>query len=350
METRKQMIHSKNQITKAGKTLLSTKSKEERDTALDIINCWRTNHLHPLNVMRNALVRLMSKNKIDVYLISQRLKRLSSIEYKLDLNENMGLGGMQDIGGYRAVVKDTKDLFKLKKLLIQKKQQHELKRITDYIEKPKLSGYRSIHFVYKYHSKIEKYNDLHLELQIRTKLQHNWATAVETAGILTKTSLKSSQGPDEWLDFFKIVSSLFSIKEKLPVLEIHQQYQMHDLMIICYNLTLKLNVIDILKGLRISVKHIEKKNSGSYYLIRINVKEKHVQIATFKKNEYAMATEEYLKVEKEIKENESAVVLVAASSIKSLKKAYPSYFLDTSEFITALEKINNNCTKLGLIK
>jgi hypothetical protein len=29
----------------------------------------------------------------------------------------MGLGGMQDIGGYRAVLKDTKDLLRLKKSL-----------------------------------------------------------------------------------------------------------------------------------------------------------------------------------------------------------------------------------------
>lgn len=71
----------------------------------------------PLNVMKNSLVRLLNKNKIVPILISQRLKRLASIEYKLDLNINMGLGGMQDIGGYRAVLKDTKDLMKLKLLL-----------------------------------------------------------------------------------------------------------------------------------------------------------------------------------------------------------------------------------------
>lgn len=344
------MRFSKKQISKAGLTLISAKLKEERNEALEIINSWRTDHLHPLNVMRNALVRIMNKNNIEPYLVSQRLKRLSSIEYKLDLNENMGLGGMQDIGGYRAVVRDSKDLFKLKEILKLNKLRHELKRTTDYIETPKPSGYRSVHFIYIYNSKIEKHKGLLLELQIRTKLQHNWATAVETAEILTKSSLKSSQGPDEWLDFFKIVSSLFAIKEKLPVLEIHKKYTVEELMVMCYKMTMKLNIIDILKGLRVSARQIEINNTGDYYLINISLKKKHVQIRSFKKKDYALATEIYLKEEKEIKENENAVVLVAASSIKSLKKAYPSYFLDTSEFISALEKINRNCLILGLIK
>lgn len=344
------MKYSKKQITKAGKKLLSSKSIEERNEALELINDWRSNHLPPLNVMKNALLRLLGKNKIEPLIISQRLKRLSSIEYKLDLNEDMGLGGMQDIGGYRAVLKDTKDLYKLKKILEKNTNNHKLNRTVDYVERPKPSGYRSIHFIYTYNSKSEKYKNLQLELQIRTKLQHNWATAVETGGILTKTSLKSSQGPDEWLDFFKTVSSLFAIKENLPVLEEHAELSMEELMVECFNYSENLNVIDILKALRISARQIEiEKFNGDYYLINIHLKKKIVNIQTFKKRDFEMASEQYLRLEKSIKDNENAVVLVAASSIKSLKKAYPSYFLDTSEFISALEKINNNCRRLKLV-
>jgi (p)ppGpp synthase/HD superfamily hydrolase len=345
------MIFSKKEITRAGQKILSSKSEEERNISLEKINRWRANHLHPLNVMKNALLRITEKHKIEPILVSQRLKRLTSIEYKLDLNENMGLGGMQDIGGFRAVLKDTKDLFKLKNILDDNKLNHKLKRVVDYVAQPKTSGYRSIHFIYVYNSKIERYDGLLLELQIRTKLQHNWATAVETAGILTKTSLKSSQGPDEWLDFFKIVSSLFAIKEKLPLLKEHSKRTMEDLMIECYKFTQRLNVITILKGLRISARQIEIDNyKGEYYIININIKEMLVNIMTFKKSEFEWASEQYLKLEKNIKNSESAVVLVSSTSLKSLKKAYPSYFLDTSEFITALEKINHNCKELKLIK
>ena len=238
---------SKKQITNAGKVLLTSKSQDEIDQAMELINIWRANHMYPLNVMKNALVRRLKKHKIVPILLSQRLKRLVSIIYKLDLNENMGLGGMQDIGGFRAVLKDTKDLLKLKQIL-EKSAHHKLLKINDYVEKPKTSGYRSIHFIYNYNSKIEKYDGLRIELQIRTKLQHNWATAVETAGIITNTSLKSSQGSDEWLEFFKTVSSLFAIKENLPVLEEHTSKTMEELMFECESQTSALKVTEILRA------------------------------------------------------------------------------------------------------
>lgn len=337
---------SRKQITKAGKILLTSKSQEEINNALNLINAWRANHLHPLNVMKNALIRLLKKNEIEPILISQRLKRLVSIEYKLDLNEKMGLGGMQDIGGYRAVLKDTKDLNRLK-LSLSSSSTHKLEKIVDYVEYPKESGYRSIHFVYTYNSKNVNYNGLKLELQIRTKLQHNWATAVETAGIITKTSLKSSQGPDEWLEFFKIVSSLFAIKEKLNVLQEHSEKTMEELMLDCEKLAKKLNVTDILKALRVSAKQIEiEKFSGEYYILNINAKQKTVNILTYKKKQFEKASNDYLRIEKSINHNDNAVVLVSADTIKSLKKAYPSYFLDTSEFIAVLEKIIENCKRL----
>ncbi len=256
---------------------------------------------------------------------------------------------MQDIGGYRAVLKDTKDLLKLRTLLETSKT-HKLTKINDYVAKPKPSGYRSIHYVYEFNSKTEEYNGLRIELQIRTKLQHNWATAVETAGIITKTSLKSSQGPDNWLEFFRIVSSLFAIKEKLPVLEEHSSKTMEELMFDCELQSKKLKVIDILKGLRISAKSIEsKKIMGDYYIIHINILEQNVKIQSYSKTNFDKASEDYANIEKSINEAEGAVVLVTSDSILSLKKAYPSYFLDTSEFISAIEKINENCKSLKKI-
>jgi putative GTP pyrophosphokinase len=55
--------------------------------------------------MKNALLRLV--DKIEPLIISQRLKRITSIEYKLDLNKNMRLAVTQDIGRYRAIVKEA---------------------------------------------------------------------------------------------------------------------------------------------------------------------------------------------------------------------------------------------------
>lgn len=345
------MIYSRKKISRAGEKLITSKSQEEFEEALNLINEWRTSHLHPLVVLKNNLLRLLTKIKIEPSLVSQRLKRLSSIQYKLDLNPTMGLGGMQDMGGYRAVLKDVKDLKRLNTALTLQKMSHKLDRVTDYVNFPKNTGYRSIHFVYEYISKREIYNGLKIELQIRTKLQHNWATAVETAGIITKTSLKSNQGPDEWLDFFKIVSSLFAIKEKLPVLSEHKNLTMEELMVKCFNYCKQLNILAKLKAIRVSTNKIESDNfPGDYYLLNISIKDMFVNIKIFKKNQFEDATKEYIFLEKTINENENAVVLVSATSIKTLKKAYPSYFLDTSEFIQAIEKMNSNCIKWNYIK
>lgn len=343
-------MYSRNQLNKAGNILISSKSETEIENALDMINSWRANHLHPLRVLKNNSLKLLEINSITPVLVSQRLKRLQSITYKLDLNEKMGLGGMQDIGGYRIVLKDVKDLKRLKNLLEINLSKHRLERTVNYVITPKESGYRSIHYVYKYYSSSEKYSGLKLELQIRTKLQHNWATAVETAGLLTNTSLKSSQGSDEWLEFFKIVSSLFAIKENLPKLHEHQEIETRDLMIKYFQICKKLNVIENLRALRVSTKHIESgKLNGDYYILRINVKDKNVLIRAYNKNQFEKAAKQYAEFEKEIVEGENAVVLVSANSIKALKKAYPSYFLDTSEFIQTLEKINSNCIERGFV-
>jgi len=331
--------------------MMTSSSQSEVNSALEKINTWRLHHLRPLKIMRNGLERLCKKHKVRPLFISQRLKRLTSIQYKLDLNENMGLGGMQDIGGYRAVLKDVDDLKELKEVIEKAKLKHKLLKVNDYINNPKDSGYRSIHFIYEYNSSSDTFNGLRLELQIRTKLQHNWATAVETAGIITNTSLKSSMGPDKWLDFFKIVSSLFAIKEQVPLLEIHSDKTMKDLMLECYQNCEDLQIIEHLRALGATTRHLEKQNfPGDYYLINIDIEKRKVNLNVYDSTSLDNATDRYLELEKEIEHSANAVVLVSANSLRLLKKAYPSYFLDTSEFLTALEKINENCVKLGYIK
>lgn len=329
---------------------MTSSDNEKVKQSLIIINNWRTNHLSPLKRMKNRLDRLCFKENITPHLISFRLKRMSSIQYKLDLNPSMGLGGMHDIGGYRAVLKNVEDFEKLKSVLEKKNGPHKLINSYDYINPPKDSGYRGIHYVYEYKSSSKKFNRLKIELQIRTKLQHHWATAVETVGLITKTSLKSSMGSEEWLGFFKVVSSLFAIKEQQPKLEIHEDKTMEELMVECYKLSSKLNVIEKLKAIRTTTKYLERtKFHGDYYLINIDMERRMVDISIYLEKSLEEASNRYIEIEKEIKNTDNAVVLVSAKSIKKLKEAYPSYFLDTTEFITNLRKIRENCIRLNLV-
>jgi Region found in RelA / SpoT proteins len=95
----------------------------------------------------------------------------------------MQLARMQDIGGIRAILGTMKKVRRLERVYRERKLQHELVSSKDYIAEPKTDGYRGIHLIYRYKNLQESsYNGLLLELQLRTKLQHAWATAVETMG------------------------------------------------------------------------------------------------------------------------------------------------------------------------
>lgn len=263
----------------------------------------------------------------------------------------MGLGGMQDIGGLRVVINTVEELLRLQALLRSLPiDDFECRRMYDYVNEPKDSGYRSIHFAYIYHCENKDYDGLRIELQIRTRLQHLWATAVETAGLYTNTSLKSSQGKNEWLDFFKVVSALFCYKEQLPVARNLSKMTMKALMVECYARNKRYRYSDILKALNVSVHETEDKTQEySYYLIVINFENSTVNVTSFKRNEEKLASEEYTDIESHLQDGKNAAVLVSVSKVDELRKAYPSYFLDTKEFTGNVDKICQNCLDWNLL-
>src|SRR3546814_2932896 len=62
--------------------------------------------------------------------------------------------------------------------------------------------------------KYPEYNNLLLEVQIRTHAQHSWATAVETVGAVLGQALKSSEGEAAWLSYFQYASLALEYMEK----------------------------------------------------------------------------------------------------------------------------------------
>ena len=80
------MKYTRNQINKAGEVIMTSKNSQEVTQAIEILNDWRTNHLVPLNILENKVVQMLLENNITPIFTSQRLKRLTSIQYKLDLN------------------------------------------------------------------------------------------------------------------------------------------------------------------------------------------------------------------------------------------------------------------------
>ena len=200
--------YSKSEINKAGKTIADkNSSKKERQDALKVLNNWRSSHAYPLQVIAS---NLRSKNPDSI--VVQRLKRLDSITGKIERFPKMDLYRMQDLGGCRVIVYSIDEVYSAMNQYKSSRIRHILKREYDYIQNPKESGYRSYHMVYQFHSdRKETYNkNMLIEIQFRTKIQHTWATAVEMMGIYTKGNLKSSQGNEDILRFFTLVSSILA--------------------------------------------------------------------------------------------------------------------------------------------
>src|SRR5690606_3541149 len=103
----------------------------------------------------------------------------------------------------------------------------------------------------------------------------------------------------------------------------------------------RLQVVNQLEGFSRVIANVETdKKQGSLHLVVLDIPNKEVRIKTFSKTAIDEASKEYLKEEEQIGDsNKKQVVLVSSNSLDNLRKAYPSYFLDTKEFVRILNEI-----------
>lgn len=334
---------TKSQVNRAGDILARTEqaTPEQQAEAISIAENWRACHSYPINTMRALLAKRL--NKIcKSFILAQRLKRMSSIIKKLQRQGTMNLTQMQDIGGLRAVLKSKRDVFKLYQLYMKGHSAHVLKSVHHYIDKPKDDGYRSVHLVYQYQNKSEpRYNGMLIEIQLRTQLQHAWATAVEVTSTIIGQELKANLGEEVWKDFFKLVSAAFSHIENLPVLHQYEQLSKLEVFQLVSNAEKALNVLAKLGGLSRALSSIKLgKKVGAYYLIVLDPSIRSVYIESFSESQRDEAILQYSRAEaRAVLGQDVDAVLVSGIKLANLKKAYPNYFLDTELFVKHLRKI-----------
>ena len=332
--------YSKGKVNQAGIALVDPHvSGEDLMDALEKISNWRASHNFPLNTFQSGL-RQRSRQIDAASIVAQRIKRLSSIKAKLVRFPTMTLSQMQDIGGCRVILPGVPQVEKLMKNYLGSDIKHTLAQQDDYIACPKKSGYRGVHLIYKYFSdKKETYNGLKIEIQIRSSLQHAWATAVETVGTFIQQALKSSQGEKDWLRFFALMGSAMAIREKKPLVPSTPLFH-GELKKELIHYAKELDVENHLRAFGAAVQTIgEKKGSHEdhYYLLQLDPASKTVSIQGYRQSELQLASQEYLQAETRLAEGADAV-LVSVDSVAALRRAYPNYFLDTHLFIDAVEK------------
>ena len=340
-------VPSKNSVHKAGSILRKDDvSYEELEQAINTLSCWRRLHSYPINTFQAYLRLKVKRSDYSSPIIAQRLKRLPSIIQKLRRYPHMGLETMQDIGGIRVILKDLSEVYNLHSALSIARFKHiPILPTNDYIKKPKKDGYRSLHQVYKYvNSSHPELNVLHIEIQIRTRLQHAWATAVETLGIVEKSSFKTGEGEEPFKRFFKLSSALFSMDEKQPVVEEYQKYPRSQIISELQDLEKQLQITSKLQGLALSARQIERIGSDGfgYHLLLLDTSKNKTSILNFSRKQLDWAERIYSEQEQRYKNNSDvSIVLIAANNIREIKKAYPNYFLDTNDFIKNLNRMMN---------
>lgn len=318
---------------------------------LEVIKNWRAAHHFPLQIIKMMLKGRAKRTDANA-LVSQRMKRLPSIQNKLlrSQSSTMRLSQMQDIGGCRAVLSTIGGVDKLVRMFDKGTAKnptgrHQLVSSRDYINVPKEDGYRGIHYGFRYRSDVParaRWNGLRIEIQIRSKLQHVWATAVETVDTLTGQSLKfalgSNIGDPEWKRFFVLMGSAMAMKERRTVVP-NTPTNRKDLLKELRAVSKAISAERILSQLSETVRVIEGdkfRRGAAEYLLVLDSHAKSIHIKSFSKDQLPLLEEDYLSLEKAANPD-IQVVQVSVEDIAALRTAYPNYYLDTRAFVKELQ-------------
>lgn len=336
---------TKGDVNRAGDMLRAVASDSaEFMEALRVMQDWRNLHAVPLNSV-NMSLRAVTRGFDGNPLVARRLKRAPTIVNKLRSNAGMDLARMHDIAGARVILDDCIALRRLVGRLDDSRIRHEVVRAYDYLSRPKPDGYRSLHRVYRFNGTgpTADHDGLLVEVQLRTRTQHAWATAVETVGTFLRQQLKRREGDPDWLSFFRHVGSAFAhLEGESPDPEIGYtrdelfEYVREE----ARRLGVKRKLALFAKALEVSSQH---SNRGVFLLHLRGGPDRDdalaLDVRSYPVSNFATAEAEYRRMEEGAGSSDD-VVLVSAASTRGLRTAYPNYFLDTAAFLRLLDRVS----------
>lgn len=345
-----QLRYSLNQVKQAGRRYSHgfVDSNQIRET-IRIIQNWRDCHTLPMRYFYDSLSEVAGLWPKGAITVAQRPKRMESIISKLANNPAMSLTRMQDVAGCRAISQGNVNLQTFVEACQYHWRDHELAGTYDYIAKPKSDGYRSLHLVYRYQSDNPSFNGRFVEVQIRSHLQHVWATAVEMIDLFEKQRLKFGQGDETWKRFFALMGSVVAKLEKLPLVpdtpeddvELAKELKIYadhlQVAARMHNYRVLVNQIPNAPSPTMSgfsgVSGYSGSQTPEYFLLQLSDDSKQISVKGYAVNDVFRGIDEF----KSAENNKRRVVFVAARSLAELKEAYPSWIIDTRRFLDLLK-------------
>ncbi len=328
--------YSKSVVVGAGRAIAGKLPMgDEAIEAYRIAHSWRNSHVLPMRRIRHELAWRSRRIQDEGLHVVARLKRMQSIRKKLS-QTNYSLYQMQDLGGCRAILDSMSSVSALLDVYRSGGANRPIGREDDYVESPKADGYRCRHLIFKFNGPDDDqdYGRHFVEVQIRTQLQHAWATAVEAVGLFENEDIKGGQGDPKWRRLFQIVSSDFAREEGSPIVPGTSEDE-HERRRELVELAGDLDALKMLDGIREAIHFSDNvlSSEARYYMIRYDYVRREVHIRP-----HAYLPSGLIAYVEQEQEDGFNTVLVEVDKLSDLKAAYPNYFLDVGLFTEKLRQ------------
>lgn len=176
-----------------------------------------------------------------------------------------------------------------------------------------------------------------IEIQLRTALQHAFATAVETVTTFTREPLKFGAGPPEWQRFFSLMGSALAMREQTPLVPgtpTDRPVLVAELQQIANELRVRQRLGYWANSLRALPRHHIR--NFKWLLLVLDTSQNTISVTGYgNRNDASRALTE---IEKS-KRTEVDAVLVWVNSIRGLRAAYPNYYADTKNFLDVMDSV-----------
>jgi len=177
-----------------------------------VLNWWRGTFSPALQATRMGLrsaATTVTRDREASKRVVGRLKTRDSTVTKLCREPQSNLLKMEDLAGCRVVLDSPEQVYAMvDRLRHAPKLDFDVDRdLDDYVEAPRLSGYRAVHV----HGRRD---GRQVEIQLRTRIQHQWAVAVETIGRNLGVDAKHGEGPAELHAYFVMVSEVNGYQDR----------------------------------------------------------------------------------------------------------------------------------------